>query len=650
MNDLLASLLETVSGVISSANDFLWGIHTFIALLGTGILFSVWSKFIQYRALTHGVSVIRGRYDDKNDPGAINHFQALSTALSGTVGLGNIGGVALAIGVGGPGALFWMWVTGFLGMAIKSVEVTLAMIYRDTTEPDNPHGGAMFVIDRGLGEKHPRYRVLARAIGIAFCITLLISTFTGGNMFQAWNVADITNQYFGMPQVFTGIILAFLTGLVIIGGIKRIGNVTGRLVPFMCGLYVVAGLVVLFIEAANVPALLLKVVQDAFNPNEAAGAFIGAGAWFGLTTGLRRSLFSNEAGQGSSPIAHSAAKTDEPVREGIVAGLEPFIDTCLVCTLTALVILATGTWDRGAVADIRGDVLLVRVIETPTDAEGTADGEKAPSEPRVAWIVEAPVTIDSLPTLPAPDSWEPGNGLFLLAEIPDNLNHDTASNRIRVTATIAVVADADLVEPRDESGAIQRAQREQRRRRLSEAGLEVGDKYVRWDVVSPDGPWQTPITPETQVRLLDKGVYRNFIGAALAAHAFDRAIPGLGKWLVTVAAWLFAYSTMISWAYYGEQGIIYIFRRRFIMTYKVIYCGLAVFVTLPGFITTTGQLENLADLGTGVMLFANLPIILFMGHQAMRAFRDYFSRLDSGRMESHAAPALTDVVEGRDVR
>src|SRR5690606_4652621 len=195
--------------------------------------------------------VIRGKYDDKRDPGAINHFQALSAALSATVGLGNIAGVALAVMLGGPGAVFWMWMVGLFGMAIKTTEVTLSMLYRNTDDPENPHGGPMFVAakafkERGLGG-------LGKAIGGIFVITLLISTVTGGNMFQSWNVADITHSYFGVPQIAVGIILAVVVGLVIIGGIRRIGAVAGRLVPFMCVFYLLAALYVVLLSIGLVP-------------------------------------------------------------------------------------------------------------------------------------------------------------------------------------------------------------------------------------------------------------------------------------------------------------------------------------------------------------------------------------------------------------
>ncbi|HEX6201574.1 MAG TPA: amino acid carrier protein, partial [Thermoanaerobaculia bacterium] len=334
------------TGFLESVNSILWHDAVLYTVLGVGVLFTLWSGFGQFRALTHGVAVIGGRYDRKRDPGAISHFQALSAALSATVGLGNIAGVALAISLGGPGAVFWMWVTGFVGMALKMTEVTQAMLYRNLDDPENPHGGAMWVVSKGLARFHPRLAGVGWAVGGLFCVTLLVSTVTGGNMFQAWNVADITRQYFGVPVLATGAVQMVLVGLVILGGIRRIGTVAGRLVPFMCGLYILAGLSVIAARWEAVPGTFRLIFHGAFDPSEADGAFLGGVAGWAFLRGMQRALFSNEAGQGSAPIAHSAAKTDEPVREGIVAGLEPFVDTLCVCTVTALVILLSGAWNR----------------------------------------------------------------------------------------------------------------------------------------------------------------------------------------------------------------------------------------------------------------------------------------------------------------
>lgn len=568
--------------------EMLWSVPTFVTLIFLGVLFTIWSKFVQFRALTHGVAVIQGKYDDKSDPGAINHFQALSAALSGTVGLGNIGGVALAIAMGGPGALFWMWITGFLGMAIKTVEVTLAMIYRDTTNPHQPYGGAMYVITRGMpAAANPALKASAKALAVFFSLTLLLATMTGGNMFQSWNVAAITNQYFGVPGIVTGIVLAMGTGVVIVGGIERIGDVAGRLVPLMCGLYLLSGLAVLVVNAANVPALLSRVVAEAFAPTKAEGAFLGATAWFGLTTGLRRALFSNEAGQGTSPIAHAAARTREPVREGIVAGLEPFVDTCLVCTLTALVILSTNTWNRDAEGSFGGPIEIVR------------NGD--------SWVVAGSTDPAHLPPLPAPDVWAAGNGFFLRVEVP--VESETTGTRLsRVKGKL--VADEQA----------------------------PGNLRIAWD---------TP--PPGAVLIEGNGVFRDLVGASLTGLAYDRAIPGLGKYMVTAACWLFAYSTLISWSFYGETASVFLFGRRAAMPYRVFYCLATAAITLPGMIETDTDLGNLSDLGTGFMLAANAPIILMMSPIAIRAIRSYFARLDQGVFgPGHEADSIVEMVEDRE--
>jgi AGCS family alanine or glycine:cation symporter len=338
--------MTDLSQILASINAVLWNETWLFIIVGTGILFTVWSGFCQYRALTHAPAVIRGVYDDPNDPGAINHFQALTAALSGTLGLGNIGGVALAIALGGPGAIFWMWVIGLFGMAIKFTEVTLSMLYRNTDDPDNPHGGPMWVADRALKKMRPELDWLGKTLAVVFSLCIALSACTGGNMFQAWNVADVTFEYFGIAGWISGAVLTTLVAAVLLGGIKRIGMVTGVLVPVMVFFYIVAGIWVLAANAGEIPGMLMLIVKSAFTPTEASGAFVGGTVASAFLFGMKRAIFSNEAGQGSSAIAHSAVKTDEPAREGLVAGLEPFIDTIVVCTFTALIILSTGVWNR----------------------------------------------------------------------------------------------------------------------------------------------------------------------------------------------------------------------------------------------------------------------------------------------------------------
>ncbi|WP_152051526.1 alanine/glycine:cation symporter family protein [Tautonia marina] len=583
--------MEPLLDTLNALNDVIWHEYVLFFLLAVGVLFTIWSGVSQVRALTHGTPVILGKYDDKGDPGAINHFQALSAALSATVGLGNIAGVALAIALGGPGAVFWMWMVGLVGMALKTTEVTLSMLYRNTDDPENPHGGPMWVVKQGFSAMGPKLAPVGSVIGGIFCITLLISTITGGNMFQAWNVGIVTEKDFGVPQILSGIVMALIVGVVIIGGIKRIGAVAGRLVPFMCGIYLLAAFYVIAVNITEVPAMLALIVRTAFNPLEAQGAFVGGTFGYALVWGMKRALFSSEAGQGSSPIAHSAAKTDEPVREGVVAGLEPFIDTIVVCTLTALVLLLTGAWNREPNA-------------TFDEAPRIVQGEQLDQ-----WRVETGPLPES-----SRDGWQTGTDMvFLVVQADENRLTGGTSRRVMGNVTFDaeqnrhVVSWSDivsLVEPRIEP--------------LSEGGF---------------------------------GVYRDYPGAALTSHAFNRVQPGLGKWLVTIASWLFAISTMISWSYYGEQGMIYLLGSRSVLPYKFVYCLLIVAACVPGFITTDVALDTISSFGTGVMLWANIPIMLIFGRQAMNAYHDYFRRFKAGEMDPpHAAPSITDVVEGRDVQ
>lgn len=594
--------MDILNAILGGINSILWHNYVLYFVLGTGVLFTIWSAFSQYRALTHGSSVIRGKYDDKNDPGAINHFQALSTALSATVGLGNIGGVALAIALGGPGAVFWMWIIGIFGMALKTTEVTLSMLYRNTDDPENPHGGPMWVAKEGF--KRLGFAGLGTVVGGIFCITLIISAITGGNMFQAWNVAEITATYFPtVPKPFVGILLAVIVGAVIIGGIKRIGAVAGRLVPFMCGLYLLAAILVVVMNLGEVPNMLRLIFTSAFSTAEAGGAFLGGTAGFAFLWGMKRALFSSEAGQGSAPIAHSAAKTDEPVREGVVAGLEPFIDTLVVCTLTTLVILLSGAWNRGPEALFTVPEQ-VRIVAAEGANKWTLETSALPAKTTEA---------KRILSVQAGPGWRVNETVFMVVQA--DLNDNTETNLIRV------------------------------------GGLVVSGENESWNV-----NWNTfDSSVEPSLRVLpdgspDLGVYGDYVGAALTGHAFDRVMPGLGMWLVTIACWLFAISTMISWGYYGEQGVIYLLGKEAVLFYKLTYCMLIIIATL-GFIKTDEQLDEWTALGTGVMLFANIPIMLIFGAQAMRAYHDYIHRLKTGKMDPpHAAPKLTDVIEGRDVQ
>ncbi len=564
----------------NALNAVIWHNWVLYAVLFTGVLFTFWSGFAQYRALTHGVTITRGKYDDPSDPGAISHFQALSAALSATVGLGNIGGVALAISLGGPGAVFWMWVVGLCGMAVKLTEVTLTMLYRNTDDPENPHGGPMIVVDQGVPARWPKLRPAGKAFAVIFSISVIISAITGGNLFQAWNVGDVTESYFGVPAWMCGLTLAVATGLVIIGGIRRIGQVASKLVPFMVVLYFLGCIAVLGLSYEHIPESFALIFRGAFSSLEGTGAFLGGTVGYAFIFGMKRALFSSEAGQGSSPIAHSAARTDEPVREGIVAALEPFIDTLVVCTLTALVILSTGQWRRGP------------------------EAEFAALPPVVAGEVEGSWTIGET-TAPerAGGSWVGGESVFMVAMA--DYRPETDNNLHKILGEIELAGD--------------------------------GQATIRWSTAD------STVVPA----LRDGGLFVSYEGATMTARALDSAIPGLGKWLVSLAVWLFAFSTIISWSYYAEQAVWFLGARKIgLLVYKISYCALALVATL-GWLRTDAELDTVTTLGTGLMLVVNMPILWIFGWQAMRAYKEYISRFTSGRMErGEGAPTLEQLIKG----
>ena len=338
--------MEVFSRLLSGVDDFLWSYVLVTLLLGTGIYLTLRMRLVQVRGLWHGAKLTAGVYDNPDDPGDLKHFQALSTALSATVGIGNIAGVAIAIQRGGPGAMFWMWVTAALGMATKFTCCTLAVKFRKTNPDGTVSGGPMYYIERGLGQNW-------KWLAVAFAGFASVAAFGVGCMAQAGEMArsfsalvgkSIPAGSFDLVRVGAGVVIAIMTGLVIIGGIKRIGEVTSRLVPFMCVFYVAAALVIIFTNLDRVPGAFARIFHDAFTGAAAEGGFLGAAFVYAMRMGVARGIFSNESGMGSAPIAHATAKTNYPVREGYVALLEPFIDTIIICSMTGLVVVITGAW------------------------------------------------------------------------------------------------------------------------------------------------------------------------------------------------------------------------------------------------------------------------------------------------------------------
>lgn len=335
------TLLAWISEALRAFSGWIWGMPLLILVIGGGLFLLVHSGFIPFFHLGHALGILRGKHDRADDPGALNHYQALSSALASTVGMGNIAGVAVALGAGGPGAIFWMWVSALVGMATKFFTCTLAVMYRSQGEGDETVGGPMYYITGGLGK---RWKPLA----VFFALAGLIATIPA---FQTNQLVQIVVDVFslGGPDVLhtklaLGIALATLVGSVIFGGIKRIGTVASRLVPYMVALYFVIIATVLILKHQDIPAVFALILRDAFSLRPLVGGALGAV----IITGVRRAAFSNEAGMGTAPMIHGRAKTREPIREGLVAMLGPFIDTLIVCTLTALAILSTRVWKTGS--------------------------------------------------------------------------------------------------------------------------------------------------------------------------------------------------------------------------------------------------------------------------------------------------------------
>ena len=443
--------MEELIAVLDKIDGYVWGPPLIIFLLFVGIFLTVRYRFLQITGFRHALGLISGRYEDPRDEGEITHFQALSAALSATIGTGNIAGVATAIAAGGPGAVFWMWITGALGMVNKFASACLGLHFRVIHEDGTASGGPMYYLERGMKLKW---------LGWLFAFFAAVASFGIGDMVQANSVAKPLEEHLGIPSLATGLVAAVLVGLVIIGGIKRIGKVASRIVPFMCVIYVGAALMILLINFEKIPGAFAMIVEHAFTPTSAVGGFLGATVSQTIRFGVARGLFSNEAGLGSASIAHSAAKTKEPVREGLVAMVGPFVDTLVICTMTALVIVSTGAWSSGLTS-------------------------------------------------------------------------------------------------------------------------------------SP-----------------------------LSAHAFELGLPHAGKWIVTFGLVFFAFSTMISWSYYGDRCSEYILGRRAIMPYRWIF----VLLIPVGAMVKIDLVWLLTDIMNGFMAFPNLVGILGLSGLAVKMINDYFSR------------------------
>ncbi|MEZ5561097.1 MAG: sodium:alanine symporter family protein [Pseudomonadales bacterium] len=549
--DAFKAAIEWLDGYLGSAVYFPF------LLLGVGVFFTFYLGFPQIRFFRHAWGVLTGKHAKADDPGDTSHFQALSTALSGTVGTGNIGGVAFAIFLGGPAALFWMWATAFLGMTTKFVEVTISHRYRIKDDEGRIAGGPMYYMERGLN---------MRWLAVFFAVALVVSSFGSGNLPQSNNMASGLEASFGIPTWISGLVLAALLALVIIGGIRRIAVVAASIVPLMGVFYAMGALAVVASNIDQVIPSFVAVFRDAFTGSSAAGGFLGATFAYAFNRGVNRGLFSNEAGQGSAPIAHASARTEEPVSEGMVSILEPFIDTLIICTLTGLVILSSGVWKEKFENEFATfDTEFVAGVYTETNPEH---------------VQQLFAHLDLIP--PSNDPVRP-----LSAEIP-------------VVDGRAQRADFTVIHNRSIAEDV----------RFVSAGQPFNG------VVSVvDGKMSNPDLVITGRSLLHS--------VPLTAEAFKRSfLGGLGQYAVTVGLVLFAFSTALAWSYYGDRGVTYLFGLRAVQPYRVLYV-IGFFLAT---IVDTSLVWLISAVTLALMALPNLLGLMLMRKEVKQLTVDYWER------------------------
>ncbi|KZN64348.1 alanine glycine permease [Pseudoalteromonas luteoviolacea CPMOR-1] len=553
--DVLGSFLDSLDAMLGGSWWFPY------VLLGVGFFFTVYLKFPQIRYFKHACRVVSGKYDKQSHEGDTTHFQALSTALSGTVGTGNIGGVALAISIGGPAALFWMWMTAFFGMTTKFVEVTLSHKYRVKTEDGTMAGGPMYYMDRRLNMKW---------LAVLFAIATVISSFGTGSLPQINNIAQGMEATFGFERMATGAVLSILLALVILGGIKRIAAITSKVVPIMAAVYILGAFAVIFYNIENIGPSFASVFTNAFSGSAAAGGFLGASFAYAFNRGVNRGLFSNEAGQGSAPIAHASAKADEPVSEGMVSILEPFIDTIIICTLTGLVILSSGVWtekfetefERSSMTFIKGNY----------DEANEADRTE------------------------------------LYKYLNGYADHkvEEYNGAIQVVQGIAVNKDFTVIHSRSIGEDIR---------------FGITDKHQYTGTVEIEGG--IPADPSISVQ--GKSLVHS---AELTTKAFTRGYFGdSGKYIVSIGLLLFAFSTAIAWSYYGDRAMTYLLGPRSVMPYRVFYVAGFFWASFAD----TTLVWKLAAVGIVVMTLPNLFGIMVLRKEMKETVDDYWEKFENGK-------------------
>ncbi len=496
--------MRQLNEFLATIDNYIGGSQWFVyLLLGTGLFFTIYLKFPQFRYLKYAVKIVMGKFDRPSDKGDASHFQALTAALSGTVGTGNIAGVALAVHLGGPAALFWMLITALVGMTTKFVEVTLSHKYREQTSDGTMAGGPMYYM---------KNRLNMRWLAVIFAVATIFSAFGTGSLPQINSISNAVFSTWGISKIVTGAVLSVILGLVIIGGIHRIVKVTDKLVPAMALIYFVGAFTVILYNYQNIIPSLYAIIHDVFTGSAATGGFLGAGFAFAFNRGVTRGLFSNEAGQGSAPIAHAAARAHEPVSEGLVALLEPFIDTVIICMLTGMVLLSSGVWkekfqNRFQASDMQ--VLAVRFDE------------------------KVPQDIDALRQHLARTKFQ-----------------QTYTGKIAVKNG-KILTDITLINARS----------------IAEGVLIYTNENERF---SGNIEVESGIIQNSDNFIIEgKSLLHS---APLTNEAFARSWLGdYGKYIVSISLLLFAFSTAISWSYYGDRAVTYLFGVEKVIYYRIFY-------------------------------------------------------------------------------
>jgi len=521
-----------------------------VFLIGSGIFFTIYLGFPQIKYFKHGWRILSGKYVKEDTQGETTPFQALTTALSGTVGTGNIGGVALAIFLGGPAAIFWMWITAFFGMTTKFVEVTLAHKYREVLPDGSISGGPMYYIENGLNMKW---------LAILFSICLLLMCLGTGNMPQISSIAVIMNDTFHIPKFVTGAVLAVLLWMVIIGGIKRIAQIASKLVPFMAFWYLVGSFAVIISNYENIIPSLQSIFVHVFTPAAAVGGFLGASVAAALTRGVNRGLYSNEAGQGSAPIAHASSKTENPIEEGMVSILEPFIDTIIICTITGLVILSSGVWTEKF--ENRFEESAMCYLEGSYSDQNQDD---------IAVLQNYILSCSGAETFTGKEE--------IIDGVMQNSSITLMHNR-SVAEQIIYKEDGQIF-----NGFIE----------IEKGKLKTGNLSVEGNSL--------------------------LIGADLTGKAFTRSIFGeYGQYIVAIGLLLFAFSTAIAWSYYGDRATVHLFGEGWVLYYRIIYVG--AFFTAA--VIDTKIVWDIATVIGPIATVPNLLAILFLRKEIKKLDSEY---------------------------